>query len=161
MLIEDALLWSQQPMISCYPELLKSSPPSRAHSGPRPLIQFRNHFSQTVGLLGLGISPSQGRYVNTGQHKHRINAYTHQISMPWMGFEPTIPASERGKTVHDLEPASSVTGPCFLQTHIIIIVVCHRVLYVDSSFRIFQLRYVRIQICYSNLPPISQSLKYS
>jgi hypothetical protein len=22
-----------------------------AHSGPRPLIQFRNHFSQTVGLL--------------------------------------------------------------------------------------------------------------
>jgi hypothetical protein len=23
-----------------------------AHPGPRPLIQFRNHFSQTVGLLG-------------------------------------------------------------------------------------------------------------
>jgi hypothetical protein len=23
-----------------------------AHSGPRPLIQFRNNFSHTVGLLG-------------------------------------------------------------------------------------------------------------
>jgi hypothetical protein len=53
-----------------------------AQSGPRPLIQFRNHFSQTVGLLGRVIRPSQGRYLNTGQHKQRINAYTHQISMP-------------------------------------------------------------------------------
>jgi hypothetical protein len=48
-----------------------------AHSGPRPLIQFRNHFSQTVGLLGRVINLSQGRYLNIGQHKHRINAYTH------------------------------------------------------------------------------------
>jgi hypothetical protein len=30
--------------------------------------------SQSVGLLGRGISPSQGRYLHTGQHKHRINA---------------------------------------------------------------------------------------
>jgi hypothetical protein len=40
-----------------------------ANSGPRPLIQFRKHFSQTVGLLRRVISPSQGRYLNTGQHK--------------------------------------------------------------------------------------------
>jgi hypothetical protein len=72
------------------------------HSGPRSLIQFRNHFSQTVGLLGRVISPSQGRYLNTGRHKHRINSYTHQTSLPWVGFEPTIPASERAKTVHAL-----------------------------------------------------------
>jgi hypothetical protein len=39
-------------------------------------------FSQTVGLLGRVISQSQGRYLNTGQHKQRINAYTHQTSMP-------------------------------------------------------------------------------
>jgi hypothetical protein len=65
-----------------------------AHSGPSPLIQFRNHFSQKVGHLGRGISPSQGRYLNTGQHKHRRNAYTHQTSMPWLGFETTIRASE-------------------------------------------------------------------
>jgi hypothetical protein len=82
-----------------------------AHSGPWPLIQFRNHFSQTVvGFLGQVISPSQGRYLNTGQHKHRINAYTHKTSMPWVGFEPTIPAFERVKTVHALDRAANVTG---------------------------------------------------
>jgi hypothetical protein len=72
-----------------------------AHSGPRPLIQFRNHFSQTVGLLGRMISPSQGRYLKTGQHKHTINAYTHRTSMP---------ASERAKTVHALDLAATVIG---------------------------------------------------
>jgi hypothetical protein len=41
-----------------------------AHSGPWPRIQFRNHFSQRVGLLGRAIIPSQGLYLNTGQHKH-------------------------------------------------------------------------------------------
>jgi hypothetical protein len=53
-----------------------------AHSGPWPFIQFRNHFSQMVGLLGRVISSSQGRYLNTGQHKHIIKTYTRQISMP-------------------------------------------------------------------------------
>jgi hypothetical protein len=81
-----------------------------AHSRPRPLIQFRNHFLQTVGLLGQVISPSQGLYLNTGQHKHKIKAYTHQTPMPWVGFEPTIPASERAKTVHALDRAATVTG---------------------------------------------------
>jgi hypothetical protein len=51
-----------------------------SHSGPSPLIQFCNHFSQTAGLLGRVISPSQGLHLNTGQHKHRINTYTHQTS---------------------------------------------------------------------------------
>jgi hypothetical protein len=81
-----------------------------AHSGPRPLFQFRNHFSQTVGLLGRVISPFQGRYLNTGQHKHRINAYIHQTFMPWVGFETTIPASERAKTVYTLDRVATVTG---------------------------------------------------
>jgi hypothetical protein len=73
-----------------------------AHSGPSPLIQYRNHFSQTLGLLGWVISPLQGRYLNTGQHKHRINAYTHQIFMSRVGVEPTIPASEWENRVHAL-----------------------------------------------------------
>jgi hypothetical protein len=47
-----------------------------AHSGPWSLNQSRNHFSQTVGLLGRVISPSQGRYLHTGQHKCIIKAYT-------------------------------------------------------------------------------------
>jgi hypothetical protein len=54
------------------------------------------HFSflilrQSVGLLERGISPSQGRYLHRTtqtQNKRR------QTSMPWMGFEPTIPVRE-------------------------------------------------------------------
>jgi hypothetical protein len=81
-----------------------------AHSGTRPYIKFRNHFSQTVGLLGRVISPSQGRYLNTGQHKHRINTYTYQTSIPWVGFERTIPVSELVKTIHALDRAATVAG---------------------------------------------------
>jgi hypothetical protein len=51
--------------------------------------------------------------------KHRTtqtqkNVYTHQISMPWVGFENTIPASERAKTVHALDRSATVTGKLFL-----------------------------------------------
>jgi hypothetical protein len=38
-------------------------------------FSFLTFFTQTVGLLGRGISPSQGRYLRTGQHKHKINAH--------------------------------------------------------------------------------------
>jgi hypothetical protein len=69
---------------------------------------------QMVGLLGRVISSSQGLYLNTGQHKHRINAYTHTISMPCVGFEPAIPASERAKTVHALNRSATVTGRAYL-----------------------------------------------
>jgi hypothetical protein len=36
---------------------------------PWPLLQFLNLFTQSVGILGQGIRPSQGRYLNTEQHK--------------------------------------------------------------------------------------------
>jgi hypothetical protein len=81
-----------------------------AHSGPWPLIQFRNYFSQIVGLLGRMISSWQGLYLNTGQHKHRIPSYTHQTDMPSVGFETTIPGFERAKTVHALDRATTVIG---------------------------------------------------
>jgi hypothetical protein len=58
---------------------------------------------QSVGLLGRVISSSQGLYLNTRQHKHRINTHTHHTSMPCVGFEPTILASERAKAVHALD----------------------------------------------------------
>jgi hypothetical protein len=70
--------------------------------------------SQTVGLLGRVISLSQGFYLNTGQHKRRINIYTYQTSMPCVGFEPTIPTSERAKTVHALDRSATVTVSLFL-----------------------------------------------
>jgi hypothetical protein len=34
-------------------------------------------YTQSVGLLGRVLSPSQSRYLHTGQHKHRINAHRH------------------------------------------------------------------------------------
>jgi hypothetical protein len=50
--------------------------------GPWPLLFSFMIILQTIELLGQVISSSQGVYLNTGQHKHRINTYTHQISMP-------------------------------------------------------------------------------
>jgi hypothetical protein len=62
-----------------------------------------------AGLLGQVISSSPGLYLNTGQHKHRINTYTYLTSMPFVGFELTIPSSERAKTVHALDRSATVT----------------------------------------------------
>jgi hypothetical protein len=78
-----------------------------AHSGPRPLFQFRNHFSQAVGLLGRVINPSQGRYLNPGQHKNRINAYRH----PYLEWDSNLRSQRpREKTIHALYSAATVTG---------------------------------------------------
>jgi hypothetical protein len=79
--------------------------------GPGLLFSFIIFFffTQTVGLLGRVITPSQGLYLHTGQHKHRINAHT-QTSMRRVGFEPMIPASERAKTVRALDRSATVIG---------------------------------------------------
>jgi hypothetical protein len=55
--------------------------------GSTALVDFGRFFSvlihtQTAGLLGRGIRPSQGRYLHTEQHKHRINAYS-QPCLEW------------------------------------------------------------------------------
>jgi hypothetical protein len=54
-------------------------------------LQFVN-LRQSVGLLGLGISPTQGRY----QHRktQTQNTRRQKKTVPWMGFEPTIPVFE-------------------------------------------------------------------
>jgi hypothetical protein len=62
-------------------------PPPLALQPPSALASDFCFFSfliilQIVNLLGRAISPSQGLYLNTGQHKHRINTYTCQTSMP-------------------------------------------------------------------------------
>jgi hypothetical protein len=73
--------------------------------GSWPLFQFIDLFKQSVGLLGRGISPSQGSYLHTGQHKQNKRT---QTSMPQVGFEPMIPAFEQAKTVHALDRAATV-----------------------------------------------------
>jgi hypothetical protein len=66
-----------------------------------PLILY----TQSVGLLGRVMNPSQGRYLHTEEHKQNKRT---QTSTPWVGFEPTIPAFERAKIVHALNSASTV-----------------------------------------------------
>jgi hypothetical protein len=59
------------------------------------LLQFRNHFPQTVGLLGRVISPAQGPYLHTGQHKQRIKAHTDIHALIGIRTrDPSILASE-------------------------------------------------------------------
>jgi hypothetical protein len=84
------------------------------------ISQFFLFTLQTVGLLGRVISSSQGLYLITGQHKHRINAYTHQTSMPCVGFELTMAVSERKKTVHASGRSATVTGEIQLDCVILI-----------------------------------------
>jgi hypothetical protein len=83
--------------------------------GLQPSWSLASDFSfmiilQTVGLLDRVISSSQGLYHNTGHHKHGINTYTYQTSIPYVGFEPMIPASERAKTLYALDSSAIVTS---------------------------------------------------
>jgi hypothetical protein len=64
-------------------------------------------YTQSVGLLKRVTSPSQGFYLYTEQHIHRVNT---QISMPQVGFEPTIAVFERAKTFHVLDRAATAIG---------------------------------------------------
>jgi hypothetical protein len=66
--------------------------------GPRPLFH-------SVGLLGRGISSSQGRYCSqrTAQTQNKCPL----ISIPQVGFESMILLFERNKTVHALYPAAT------------------------------------------------------
>jgi hypothetical protein len=63
-------------------------------------LQFLN-LTHSVGFLGRLIRQSQGRYLTQIQNKH-----TH----PRVGFEPTIPAFERAKTVLVFDRAATVIG---------------------------------------------------
>jgi hypothetical protein len=81
-------------------------------------------YTQSIILLGRVIGPSQGLYLNTGQHKEykRALAHTHtrahKTSMPSVGFEPRLTASERAKTGHASNHSSTVTGPVIFIKHI-------------------------------------------
>jgi hypothetical protein len=71
-----SLLFCDHPLIRRY--IIYLSMALQAFVGSWPLVKFLELFTQSVCLLGRGISPSQGRYLHTGQHKHRINAHRHQ-----------------------------------------------------------------------------------
>jgi hypothetical protein len=66
-------------------------------------------YTPSVGHLVRGISPSQGRYLHTEQHKQNNRI---QTSMPRVGFEPSTPVFEWAKTDHALDRAATVIGVC-------------------------------------------------
>jgi hypothetical protein len=73
-------------------------------------LQFLN-LRHSVGLLGRVISPSQGRYLTQTRNKHK------EPSMPRVGFQPTIPAFKRAKTVHALDRAATVMGAIYFHSY--------------------------------------------
>jgi hypothetical protein len=69
------------------------------HLGPMPLIHFRNHFSQTVGLLERVFSPSQGplpKHRTTQPQNKRIHTHTPNINAlsGVRTHDPSVRASE-------------------------------------------------------------------
>jgi hypothetical protein len=121
-LLDKRLVDSQRRSECCVPESLPGTE-SRFLSYParnlvyiclsvtvQPLTAFSLScsFTQSVGHLGRVISPSQGSYLYTAQH--RQNKCT-QTSMLQVGFESTIPAFDRAKTVHAVERAAMRSAP--------------------------------------------------
>jgi hypothetical protein len=78
-----------------------------------PLLGSGSFFNFVI-LYIVDITPCMGdRYVARPLPTHRTAQTQHkctQISMPWVGFEQTIPEFERTKTVHALDRAATVIG---------------------------------------------------
>jgi hypothetical protein len=80
-----------------------------------PLLEHGTDFSVSWSFTD-GRTPWTGdQLVASPLPKYRTtqtqkNAHTHQTFIPWVGFEPTIPASERAKTVHASARSATVTG---------------------------------------------------
>jgi hypothetical protein len=74
-----------------------------------PLLDLGRFFN-FLFFYTVGRTPSQGRYLHTGQHKQTKRT---QISMPQVRFEPMTPVFEWWKyVVHALDRAGTVIGPC-------------------------------------------------
>jgi hypothetical protein len=76
--------------------------------GSKSLADFGRFFNflihtQSVGLFGRGISPSQGLYLHNTNTNKRTETF-----MPRVKFEPTIAVFERVKTVHALDRAATL-----------------------------------------------------
>jgi hypothetical protein len=66
---------------------------------PGLFFSFIIFFTQTTGLLGQVISPWKGRYLHTGQQKHRINAHTDFHA--WSGIRIHVPSIRVSLTPRD------------------------------------------------------------
>jgi hypothetical protein len=125
------------------------------------ISQFLNHL-QTVGLSGRVISSSARPLPKHRTHKHRINAYTQQTSMPYVGFEPTVPASERAKTVHVLDRYATVTSRVWYtwSIYFLIFLVCVLLVFVQCIIFIYKLMYHSNRSYVLNFFSVNNSVVY-
>jgi hypothetical protein len=77
--------------------------------GSSALVDLGRYFSflihtKSVGLLGRGISSSQGRYLHTEQRKYRINAHRH----PYLEWDSN-PRSQRSSGRRRFMPKGAST----------------------------------------------------
>jgi hypothetical protein len=115
---------------------------------------FRDHFYKD-DRIPWTISPSQGRYLHTGQHKHRINAHRHPC-LKWDSNPRFQSSSERRQFIlrprghcdrkiatiratKPSKPSGSICITCFdvlklCILHTQYICVCRMFLTVNSSF---------------------------
>jgi hypothetical protein len=77
--------------------LFPVAPTFEHRASVKRFVSFRFHNPKTaLGILGRLISPSQRRYLHRTTQTQKKRG---QTSMPWVGFEPTIPVLELAKTV--------------------------------------------------------------
>jgi hypothetical protein len=94
-MMKNTIVWDVVPIIHSFIHSFIHQCLYSPFFGPWPLLQFRDLFTQTVGLLGRVIGPSQGLYLYTGQNKHRINAHTNiHASSRIRTFDTRVGASE-------------------------------------------------------------------
>jgi hypothetical protein len=72
-------------------------------------------FTESVGLLGWGIIPSQGHYLHTGQHEHRINTHKHLHASS--GIQTHDPCVSAGEDSSCLRPYSHYDWHLSYQVH--------------------------------------------
>jgi hypothetical protein len=75
---------------------------------------FAFFYTQSVGLLGWGISPSQGRYLHN-TNTEQMHTDIHTLSC----IRTHDPVFERAKTVHALDRAAIVIGTFGMYEHVI------------------------------------------
>jgi hypothetical protein len=78
---------------------IPSSMAQQPFVNPWPLLQFRNLFTRMLRLTERGTSPTQGRYLHTEQHKHRINAHRHPC-LEWDLNSRSYRSSEQRQFIH-------------------------------------------------------------
>jgi hypothetical protein len=104
--------------------------------GHWPLFQFRNRIHRQQDSLDWRSAHYKAATLST----HRTTQWqnkSRQTSVPWVGFESTMPVFERAKTVHVLDRAAIVIGVIsthyYLRNLYFIVYLCYIEMHVQLS----------------------------